>query len=49
MERDYSDYVKMWQLRRPTKSVRMAGRVYSNNNRFFSQKGITQTIRKGGS
>ena len=34
-EGDYSDYVKTWQMKGITKSIRMVVRVYLINNGFF--------------
>ena len=39
-ERDYLDYVKMWQLEGLTKSIRMVPKVYLITNGFLAQKGL---------
>ena len=38
--RDYSDYVKIWQLKGFQNSIRITKRVYSTNNKFLGQKAL---------
>ena len=39
-ERDYSDYVNTWGLKKLTKPMSMVARVHLINNGFFASKGL---------